>query len=163
MKRMFVLILCILLCGSVYLGLKQKEILETADQVTYEEEILYGSSEAIDGLVVEMTTEVMKDRYKEDSAYLWNTVMNFKNGGFAYEVSQRFEEDLPDVYVDESIYVYNDADSLIKTVEEYRKKYAEEIEKTGIFIAHIPERELYEYFPLNFYRQQIIYHLYHQY
>ncbi len=157
MKRSLAILLCLLIIGSAAAGGFSLSLIDSADELEFTEEIIYGDPKELEGLNVRFTSSVSRflDYYPRLGSFYWTTEGSFDEGRIIAETEQEYSYKTPSFSIPETVFVrtdpiYSGALRLIYPglIEKIREEHSEELEEGKAVSIEMPLKDIFMQYPI---------------
>jgi len=157
MKRSLAILLCLLIIGSAAAGGFSLSHIDSADELEFTEDIIYGDPKELEGLNVRFTSSVSRflDYYPRLGSFYWTTEACFDEGRIIAETKQEYSYKKPSFSIPETVFVrtdpvYSGASRLIYPglIEKIREGHSEELEEGKAVSIEMPLKDIFMQYPI---------------
>lgn len=157
MKRSLAILLCLLVIGSAAAGGFSLSLIDSADELEFTEEIIYGDPKELEGLNVRFTSSVSRflDYYPRLGSFYWTTEGSFDEGRIIAETKQEYSNKTPSFSIPENVFVrtypvYSGALRLVYPglIEKIREGHSEELEEGKAVSIEMPLKDIFMQYPI---------------
>ena len=159
MKRSLAILLCLLIIGSAAAGGFSLSLIDSADDLEFTEDIIYGDPKELEGLNVRFTSSVSRflDYWPRLGSFYWTTEACFDEGRVIAETEQKYSfvrerNEVPERVDIRATMSFSDNYDLMHPglLENIREKYSKEFENKELISVVMPLKDIYTQYPLDF-------------